>query len=95
MPGRPGGRPSIFHCIRGQSCSNQDRSANTIFTGGSRRLSHLPSEIKKRLDDIIANGHEVIVGDASRSAGMRAKPPKISSTITEPLCTQLTPSSTT
>jgi precorrin-6B methylase 2 len=46
--------------------SSQERSANTIFIGGSRHLSHLPSETKKRLDNIIANGHEVIVGDAWR-----------------------------
>jgi len=35
------------------------------FYRGSRHLSHLPSEIKTCLDNI-ANGHEVIVGDAWR-----------------------------
>lgn len=38
---------------------------NTIFIGGSRHVSRLPSEIKKRLDNVVASGHRVIVGDAS------------------------------
>ena len=38
---------------------------NTIFIGGSRHVSRLPAEIKKRLDNVIASGHRVVVGDAS------------------------------
>lgn len=36
----------------------------TIFIGGSRDISRLPHEVKARLDNIIANGHRIIVGDA-------------------------------
>jgi probable addiction module antidote protein len=38
---------------------------NTIFIGGSRHVSRLPSEVKKRLDNVVASGHRVIVGDAN------------------------------
>jgi adenine-specific DNA-methyltransferase len=38
---------------------------NTIFIGGSRHISQLPPEIKKRLDNVVASGHQVIVGDAN------------------------------
>jgi len=38
---------------------------NTIFIGGSRHVTLLPEDIKKRLDNVIASGHEVIVGDAN------------------------------
>lgn len=38
---------------------------NTIFIGGSRHVSRLSSEIKTRLDNVVANGHRVIVGDAN------------------------------
>jgi probable addiction module antidote protein len=38
---------------------------NTVFIGGSRYISRLPSEVKRRLDNVIASGHEVIVGDAN------------------------------
>jgi probable addiction module antidote protein len=38
---------------------------NTIFIGGSRHVSRLPSEVKKRLDNVVASGHCVIVGDAN------------------------------
>jgi adenine-specific DNA-methyltransferase len=38
---------------------------NTIFIGGSRNVSRLPLEVKKRLDNVVASGHRVIVGDAS------------------------------
>jgi probable addiction module antidote protein len=38
---------------------------NTIFIGGSRHVSRLPSEVKKRLDNVVASGHQVIVGDAN------------------------------
>ncbi|HKX08709.1 MAG TPA: addiction module antidote protein [Stellaceae bacterium] len=38
---------------------------NTIFIGGSRHVSRLPSEVKKRLDNVVATGHRVIVGDAN------------------------------
>lgn len=38
---------------------------NTIFIGGSRHVSRLPPEVKKRLDSIAASGHRVIVGDAN------------------------------
>lgn len=38
---------------------------NTIFIGGSRHVSRLPAEVKKRLDNVIGSGHQVIVGDAN------------------------------
>lgn len=38
---------------------------NTIFIGGSRHVSRLPPEFKKRLDKVVASGHRVIVGDAN------------------------------
>ena len=38
---------------------------NTIFIGGSRHVSRLPSEVKKRLDNVVVSGHRVIVGDAN------------------------------
>lgn len=37
----------------------------TIFIGGSRHVSRLPEDVKKRLDNVIASGHQVIVGDAN------------------------------
>lgn len=38
---------------------------NKIFIGGSRHVSRLPAEVKKRLDNVVARGHQVIVGDAN------------------------------
>jgi hypothetical protein len=40
-------------------------SADTVFIGGSRRISRLPAEVTERLRNIIDNGFEVIVGDAN------------------------------
>ncbi len=37
----------------------------TIFIGGSRHVSRLPEDIKKRLDNVVASGHQVVVGDAN------------------------------
>lgn len=38
---------------------------NTIFIGGSRHVSRLPPEVKKRLDNVVTSGHQVLVGDAN------------------------------
>ncbi|WP_367874108.1 putative addiction module antidote protein [Luteolibacter sp. Populi] len=38
---------------------------NTIFIGGSRHVSRLPEEVRKRLDNVVAKGHQVVVGDAN------------------------------
>jgi probable addiction module antidote protein len=38
---------------------------NTIFIGGSRQVSRLPPEIKKRLDNVVASNHSVVIGDAT------------------------------
>jgi len=38
---------------------------NTIFIGGSRHVSRLPVEVRRRLDNVLASGHQVIVGDAN------------------------------
>lgn len=38
---------------------------NTIFIGGSRHVSRLPAEVKERLDNVVASGYRVIVGDAN------------------------------
>lgn len=38
---------------------------NTIFIGGSRHISHLPSEIMDRLKKVMVNQHCVLVGDAN------------------------------
>ena len=38
---------------------------NTIFIGGSRHISRLSAQVKERLNNVIENGHLVIVGDAN------------------------------
>lgn len=38
---------------------------NTIFIGGSRHVSRLPAEVRKRLDNVVSSGHQVVVGDAN------------------------------
>lgn len=38
---------------------------NTVFIGGSRHISRLPAQAKERLNNIIENGHNVVVGDAN------------------------------
>ncbi len=38
---------------------------NTVFIGGSRHLSRLPSEVKERLHNITGSGARVVVGDAN------------------------------
>lgn len=38
---------------------------NTIFVGGSRRVSRLSRDVKERLNNVIASGFRVIVGDAN------------------------------
>ncbi len=38
---------------------------NTIFIGGSRHISRLPVQVKERLDNVIKNGHQIVVGDAN------------------------------
>lgn len=38
---------------------------NTVFIGGSRHVSRLPAEVRKRLDNVISSGHRVVVGDAN------------------------------
>jgi len=38
---------------------------NTVFIGGSRHVSRLPAQVKERLDNVISNGHRIIVGDAN------------------------------
>lgn len=38
---------------------------NTIFMGGSRHVSRLPAEVKARIDNVVASGHHVVVGDAN------------------------------
>jgi len=37
----------------------------TIFIGGSRHVSRLPSLAKERLNNVIGSGLDVIVGDAN------------------------------
>jgi len=37
---------------------------NTVFIGGSRDISRLPEEAKKRLENIVSSKHHIIVGDA-------------------------------
>ncbi|MBK8909416.1 MAG: putative addiction module antidote protein [Rhodospirillales bacterium] len=38
---------------------------NTVFVGGSRHVSRLPTDVKTRLNNVIRSGHRVIVGDAN------------------------------
>lgn len=38
---------------------------NTVFIGGSRHVSRLSSQVKERLNNVIKNQHQVIVGDAN------------------------------
>ena len=37
----------------------------TVFIGGSRHVSRLSAEVKGRLNNVIKNGHRVVVGDAN------------------------------
>jgi probable addiction module antidote protein len=36
-----------------------------IFIGGSRHVSRLPTEVRKRLDNVVASGYQIVVGDAN------------------------------
>ena len=36
-----------------------------VFIGGSRRISRLSSEVQRRLDELIANDSQIVVGDAN------------------------------
>lgn len=38
---------------------------NTVFVGGSRHISRLSADAKERLDKIIRNGFQIVVGDAA------------------------------
>jgi adenine-specific DNA-methyltransferase len=38
---------------------------NTVFVGGSRRVSRLPSLARERLDNVVASGFPIVVGDAN------------------------------
>ena len=38
---------------------------STVFVGGSRRLSRLSAEAKERLNNVVGNGFNVVVGDAN------------------------------
>ena len=38
---------------------------NTVFVGGSRRISRLSAQAKDRLDNVIGSGFHVLVGDAN------------------------------
>jgi probable addiction module antidote protein len=38
---------------------------NTVFIGGSRHISRLPSQVQERLNNVIETGAPVIVGDAN------------------------------
>ena len=38
---------------------------NTVFIGGSRHVSRLSAQVKERLNNVINNGHQVVVGDAN------------------------------
>jgi len=38
---------------------------NTVFVGGSRHVSRLPTPAKERLDNIVKSGFHVVVGDAN------------------------------
>lgn len=38
---------------------------NKVFIGGSRHITRLPLEVQERLENVIALGHEVLIGDAN------------------------------
>lgn len=40
-------------------------SSPTVFVAGSRQISRLPGEVKKRLDSMIEKGFQIFVGDAN------------------------------
>lgn len=40
-------------------------SDTTVFVGGSRHLSRLNTDVKGRLDNVVENGFDVLVGDAN------------------------------
>jgi adenine-specific DNA-methyltransferase len=37
----------------------------TVFVGGSREIARLPGAVLERLDNVIGNGHDIVVGDAA------------------------------
>jgi hypothetical protein len=37
----------------------------TVFIAGSRQISRLPAEVKRRIDTMIAKGFQILVGDAN------------------------------
>jgi hypothetical protein len=48
-----------------QPASDGEKTMNTIFIGGSRNISYLPTDVKTRLSNIIGKNHQVIIGDAN------------------------------
>jgi adenine-specific DNA-methyltransferase len=57
----------IHDAFRSVAATGSPRRAESrvVFAGGSRKIARLPDEIRPRLDNIVAAGHALIVGDAS------------------------------
>lgn len=51
--------------VRIDTDKNEDGAMNRVFIGGSRKISRLNSEIRSRLDGLLANGLDVVIGDAN------------------------------
>jgi hypothetical protein len=50
----------------GRNLSGRDQlSGRTVFIGGSRAVSKLNAVIREKLDELIARGCTILVGDAS------------------------------
>jgi hypothetical protein len=42
----------------------RQQAVTAIFIGGSRQVLRLPAEVQQRLDNVVARGHPVVIGDA-------------------------------
>ena len=47
------------------SDSNEKQAVTKVFIGGSRRITRLEAEVRRRLDRIVEKGLPVVIGDAN------------------------------
>ena len=40
-------------------------ASRNVFVAGSRRISHLPVEVQRRIDEMVNKGFQILVGDAA------------------------------
>src|SRR3990170_3898864 len=58
-------KPQQFTCLHSREGERRTLPMTKVFIGGSRRLSRLNKDVKRRLDNIIERGFTVVVGDAN------------------------------